>query len=217
MIELIFALVIMGIVLMSAPMLIQQSMRSTNIALQQEAIVATASQTAIILSMHWDEKNSNIVAGESPILDANRSAFSFPPAGLAGGVFGRNTKEGNTTLPPSILGVDVNEELKEPTTFDDIDDYHTSDFGLMLFNGENTTADIGEYVDTNISIKTTVRYTQENNVSKNITTGSFSNIKFIKVNLTSKQTDVPELEKNITLKAFSCNIGTYSIFGKELP
>ena len=82
MIELIFALVIIGIVLMSAPMLIQQSIKSSNVALQQEAIVTASSQTAIVLSMNWDEKNSKIVAGESPILDANRSFFPFPPADL---------------------------------------------------------------------------------------------------------------------------------------
>lgn len=214
MIELIFALVIMGIVLMSAPMLIQQSIKSSNVALQQEAIVAAASQTAIVLSMHWDENNSNIAAGESPILNANRTAYSFPPAGLSG-VYGRNTAEANITLNPSTLGTDANET--DYTDFDDVDDYDGSSFGLMLFNGESTTSDVGEYVDKDINITTTVKYVEENNVSKNITTGSFSNIKFINVNLTSNQTDVPELEKDISFRAFSCNIGTYAISGKELP
>jgi type II secretory pathway pseudopilin PulG len=216
MIELIFALVIMGIVLMSAPMLIHQSIKSSNVALQQEAIATASSQTAIILSMHWDEKNTQ--AGSSLILDANRTSFKFPPAGLMDG--GSPLVNLRTFLPinpktPTIntnFGKDTNETTY--TDFDDVDDYHNSDFSLILFNNETTTADIGEYVDTNISIKTTIRYTQENNVSKNITTGSFSNIKFIKVNLTSKQTDVPELEKDITFKAFSCNIGTYSIMGE---
>jgi len=41
-----------------------------------------------------------------------------------------------------------------------------------------------------------------------------SNIKFVKTNLVSNNTAVPELEKNITLEAFSCNIGTYSL-GEE--
>ena len=214
MIELIFALVIMGIVLMSAPMLIQQSIKSSSIALQQEAIVAASSQVAIVLSMHWDENNSNIAVGESPILDANRSSFPFPPVGL-NGVLGRNTEDANKTLSPSIIGTtDANETVY--TDFDDVDDYDGSNFGLMLFNNESSTADIGEYVDTNISINTTVRYTKENNVSENITTGSFSNIKAIQVNLTSNST-IAELEKNITFKAFSCNIGTFSINGKELP
>ncbi len=60
MVELIFALVIIGIVLLSAPMLIQQSIRSGNIALQQEAIAAAAAQTSIVLSMHWDELSNRM-------------------------------------------------------------------------------------------------------------------------------------------------------------
>ena len=235
MIELIFALVIMGIVLLSAPMLIQQSIKSSNVALQQEAIVAAASQTSIVLSMHWDENNSNTQPGESPILEANNTItltsspmkivangteqsfpahFTFPPPGLTSDLFGRNTKEANGTLLPSpTLGADENET--DYTKFDDVDDYANSSFGLMLFNKENTSADIGEYVDTNISIATTVDYTRENAVSAS-TGGAVSNVKYITVNLTNNQ-NIPELEKNITMKAFSCNIGTYAIYGKELP
>ena len=220
MIELIFALVIMGIVLMSAPTLIQQSIKSSNVALQQEAIVATASQTAIVLSMHWDENNSNVAPGESPILDANESAFSFPPAGL-NNVYGRNIKDANSTLSPSTVGVDFNETIY--TDFDDVDDYDGSSFGLMLFNSESSSADIGEYVDTTVKINTTVRYTKESAVLEDVNSSTpYSNIKAIEVRLTSNldKTDsnyTAELEKDITFKAFSCNIGTYAIVGKELP
>jgi len=220
MIELIFALVIIGIVLMSAPMLIQQSIKSSNVALQQEAIVATASQTAIVLSMHWDENNTQ--AGNSNILEVNRTSFIFPPSGLIDNL-GKPLEnmrafDINNSQKPTIstaFGQDINESTY--TDFDDVDDYDGSSFGLMLFNNESTTADIGEYTDTNITISTTVDYTKESAVAENITTGSFSNVKFITVNLTNNRKDIPELEKNITLKAFSCNIGTYTVYGKELP
>jgi len=245
MIELIFALVIMGIVLMSAPMLIQQSIKSSNIALQQEAIVAAASQTSIVLSMHWDENNTKVPAGESPILDINKTApasiimkivagntiagnmvnhlaipvpYTFPPNGLGGGVYGRtipDTNNTNTRSPSTVLGIDFNET--DYTKFDDVDDYDGSSFGLMLYNAKSTRADIGEYVDTNISIATTVDYTQETAVSTSTVGGVASNVKFITVNLTNNRKDIPELEKNITMEAFSCNIGTYAIYGKELP
>ena len=218
MIELIFALVIIGIVLMSAPMLIQQSIQSSNVALQQEAIVAAASQTAIVLSMHWDENNSHTAAGRSPILDTNRVNFDVKmtslPSGL-NGVHGRTANDGIRILSPSTFGPDATETGN--TDFDDVDDYNNSNFGLMLFNNETTTSDVGEYVDTNISIRTTVRYTQENDVSTNTIAGAISNIKFITVNLKSNRTDIPELEKDITFEAFSCNIGTYAIYGRELP
>jgi type II secretory pathway pseudopilin PulG len=225
MVELIFALVIMGIVLMSAPMLIQQSIRSGNVALQQEAIAAVASHTAIILSMHWDEKNSNMPVGASPILDTKRGEpFEFK--GLTN-VSGRNTMDGNNTLTPTqIIGtVDENETNdNNNSNWDDIDDYHNSSFGLTFFPDEETTADIGDYVDVNITMSTTVNYTEDNTtLSQNINLtnkisstplGSVSNIKFIRVNLTSNS-GIKELEKNITMEAFSCNIGTVFINGDE--
>jgi len=234
MIELIFALVIMGIVLMSAPMLIQQSIRSGNVALQQEAIAAAASQASIVLSMHWDENNSNIAIGESPILDTNRAPFDFnttnPPLGLVN-VSGRNTLNNLVTIAPALsidfgmdetTNVDTNES--DYTDFDDIDDYNNSSFGLLVFNNEQTTADIGDYIDSNITMRTTINYTEDrvntgDTTNLNGTTialnsninstplGVITNIKFVHVNLTS-DSGIDELEKNITLEAFSCNIGT---------
>ena len=218
MIELIFALVIMGIVLMSAPMLIQQSVNSSNVALQQEAIVAAASQTSIILSMHWDENNTRVPAGESPVLDI--AIGGTPRAGLEG-IDGRIMPiNADNSLASGIgaLGTDINatdnNETNGTMNFDDVDDYDGETFGLILYNAENTTADIGEYVDTNISIASTVAYTQD--IAVENAAGAVSNVKFITVNLTSNQ-NIPELEKNITMQAFSCNIGTYAIHGRELP
>jgi len=220
MIELIFALVIMGIVLMSAPMLIQQSIKSSNVALQQEAIVATASQMSIILSMHWDENNTGINAGESPILDVDNVGATFLPAGLRGEIHGRISSHAGDVLRPSVIGIDTNgtdDNESDRMQLDDVDDYNGQNFGLILYNTEHTSSDIGEYVDSNITIASTVAYTQDNNVSSPTVAGAMSNVKFITVNLTNNQKDVPELEKNITMEAFSCNIGTYAIFGKVLP
>ncbi len=59
MIELIFALLIMGIVLLSSPMLIQQSIKSNFIGIQQESISAISTHTAVLLTKHWDEKDAN--------------------------------------------------------------------------------------------------------------------------------------------------------------
>jgi len=229
MIELIFALVIMGIVLLSAPMLIQQSINSGNVAFQQESISALATHMQIIFTMHWDENNSNLQAGISPILDTNRAPFDFNlstlPAGLVG-VTGRSERVGTSTiLTPSIsLGKDVTETTF--SDFDDIDDFNNEHFGLMLFNGESTTSDVGDYVDKDVNISTIVKYHDDNATLTSSTlhlggklNNSLSiptNIKFITSTLTS-DSGVKELEKNITLKAFSCNIGTFVPLGKEFP
>jgi len=226
MIELIFALVIMGIVLLSAPMLIQQSISSSNIALQQEAISALATHMEMILTMHWDEKNSKYQAGISPILEVNGTNLNFNSGnivGYKGGVNGRNTRVAIDIVPVSTyLGKDVNESGF--SDFDDIDDFNNESFGLMLFNNESTTADIGDYVDKDINISTVVKYHDDNatlnsstlNINHSISTivTNPTNIKFITSILTS-DSGVEELEKNITLKAFSCNIGTFIPIGQE--
>jgi hypothetical protein len=191
MIELIFSIVIMGIVLLSAPMLIQQSINSGNVALQQEAIVAAASQTSIILSMHWDENNNSNLAGSSPILNVgktNLEAFYFEhnqtagthiePVGLPTGITGRSTQNSTGNSPPATplnrLGPDeANETIL--TQFDDVDDYHGSELNLTVFHGETTTSDIGDYVDTTIVINTTINYAEDR------PTGGFLNSKDITI------------------------------------
>jgi len=237
MIELIFALVIMGIVLLSAPMLIQQSINSSNIALQQESISALATHMEMILTMYWDEHNTE---SNKSILDVQRvitpNPFNFNNGNLSGykNILvnygnGRTTTIATAHIPVPVsnhIGTDINES--EFDDFDDIDDFNNKNFGLILFNGESTTADIGDYVDKDVNISTTVTYNEDrpNNATLNNSTldinhsisiviGNPTNIKFITSTLTS-DSGVKELEKNITLKAFSCNIGKVYIEGESL-
>jgi len=116
--------------------------------------------------------------------------------------------------------------------FDDVDDYQGSTFSLMVFNNEQTTADIGDYVDVNITMSTNINYTEDRidtgtttltNTDINLTNkinstplGTISNIKFINVTLTSNS-GIAELDKNITFQAFSCNIGTSLPQGEMKP
>lgn len=216
MIELIFALVIMGIVLMSAPMLIHQSIQSGNVALQQEAISLTAEKVSWILSLPWDENSSDIII------------INNTPKGLldnSGNILSnlRSFEENSTASAVSSFGtVDAFD-----TTFDDVDDWHGNRDGLILFNTETTTTSVGDYVDNNVSIATTINYAEDSMhipsnkniiVTKDINSSSTltsSNIKFISVTLTANR-DIEELNKTITLQAFSCNIGSYFINGKEI-
>jgi len=234
MIELIFALVIMGIVLLSAPMLIQQSINSSNVALQQEAISALATHMEMILTMNWDENNSKYQIGVSPILEVNGTNLNFNNSNIAGhkgNINGRSTKVGTNIIRVSNhLGKDEtnNSDTNESSfnDFDDIDDFNNGSFGLILFNNENTTADIGDYIDKEVNISTVIKYHDDNatlnsstlNINHSISTvvTNSTNIKFITSTLTSNS-GVEELEKNITLKAFSCNIGTFVPKGQEYP
>ena len=232
MIELIFALVIMGIVLLSAPMLIHQSMQSGNVAMQQESISAGAAHTGVLLSMHWDEANANLAIGTSPILDTNRTVtpdpLDFNGGDLGGlkGVSGRISLVGGVTAytPTTSFGPEINGSIDNNETdftlYDDIDDYQDSHLGITVYNTQNSSADIGDYVDVNLDIHTIVSYVEDrpssNTLSTNINVGGVlsntiavpTNIKFIQVNVTSTG-GFKELEKNISIRAFSCNIGTF--------
>ena len=59
MIELIFAIVIVGIALLSVPNLIYRATESGYTAMQQEAIAAAASDISLILTKRWDEANTD--------------------------------------------------------------------------------------------------------------------------------------------------------------
>ncbi len=231
MIELIFALVIIGITLLSAPMLIQQSIASSNVTLQQESIAAIASHTGILLTSHWDEADANYSNGTAPILAVTRNlpvtdpfifTTTIPRVGMKN-IIGRTTVIGNSLVYTSnTLGTDFNDS----TFLDDIDDYHGSNIGLSIYNNENTTVQSGDYIDTKFNLNTQITYandfpignlaitTTANNIfaQQNIT--GQSNIKFINTRLTTANS-ASELAKDIRLTAFSCNIGTYLPQGKD--
>jgi len=243
MIELIFAIVIIGIVLLSSPMLIQQSINSSFVAMQQEAIAAAASQTATLLSKPWDEKDASNVANAAPIITLQNATNS--PLRGRGGLIGLSDNSRIAIIPnkdtnaSDINTADFNESIANDN-LDDIDDYNSvPPMGISVFNSEGTTASTGDYVDVNLTITNKITFaddTPNGNIGWNVVAGSIdagnnifnkqtlgtngtgtieSHIKFVKVNLKSANpTNTAELVKDITLNAFSCNLGTYPMGDK---
>jgi len=217
MIELIFAIVIMGIVLMSAPMLISTSTQSTYVGMQQEGINEAASKVNMILSYAWDEQDTDdnitppllhTTAGNSAFLPSttkdNRTRIGIPLRSSR--VFFPNFSASST------LGSDSGEDA---SSYDDIDDYNGEAL-TSLSSIESATTD---YVESaTIKIETTVSYGSDSFTDGNSSTyvpfvaaGGVSNVKNIQVTLTSTDTaNADALGKTIILKAFSCNIGGIS-------
>jgi len=231
MIELIFALVIIGITLMSAPMLINQSINSGYVALQQESIAAASAHTNILLSKHWDEADAD-VNGTAPIIRIpNNIGNNFTFAGIRNSLSTRQRLFDNGNFaPPTNMGIDISESTRNVFTLDDIDDFRGTSFGLSLYNQESTNAEIGDYVDQQIKITTAINFASDgravanllNNPTLNIGNGIFDSnelnptqIKGVQVTLKTENIDVAELNKSITFHAFSCNLGTYSIIGAD--
>jgi hypothetical protein len=218
MIELIFAIVIMGIVLMSAPQLISNATKSGYVTIQQESINEASSQVNMLLGYNWDENIADETFSPSVLHVSSVGNSDLDENGTSG------LRKGTPFLSKrSFIRYD-NSESDASTTLgsegsdrDDIDDF-IGDTNLTLVL--NSTAD---YIETDtININTAVIYISDTpvggsyapNGSNTITfdfnstsAGDTTNIKRITVTLTNP-TSPTELNKNIVLNAFSCNIGS---------
>ena len=228
MVELIFSIVIIGIVLMSAPMVISTANKSGFLSLQQEAISAAASELNMILTYPWDEGNTDESLA-SPILgtagagDLNEAVITGNATGRRWGTDLRSKRRFITALGtrvPATIFANLGREGDDNNTNDDIDDFNA--IVSTLNNIQATATQTGDYVDNTISIATTVVYISDaptNNsyrgmadtINFDITTNSVSgaistNIKRVSVQLTTANT-----KANIILHAFACNIGSYEL------
>ena len=221
MIELIFAIVIMGIVLLSAPTLISTASQSGLVAVQQEAIAASASEIGMILTRDWDEAGTDETT-ESPILIVNNGdaelEMVLAPDGNSSGRRAGTPETSSRKSFSSISNVERNATLagafETEGDDDDIDDFDTDTITLT-----GTKYALGDLADVSININTVVTYISDtpsagtynsetltlNNPFDNNVTGT-SNIKSI-----TAQTSSTNLDTSIRLQAFGCNIGTYTI------
>jgi len=233
MIELIFAIVVMGIVMLSVPQLLSTASKSGYVAIQQEAINEASTQVNIIMGYDWDENNTQ--NGNKPILATTNGNIGLQATGDLhfkgrAGTPSQSHRNlflgGMTSLSASTISQDPN----DMGDIDDIDDF--SGITRTLFLEENN-AGTSDYIEKKtIALGSTVSYVSDtmsngtysdpgadNNLTFDLNTTAFpigqtTNIKHIQVTLTSNA-GVDELSKNITLHAFSCNIGTYKLKEKQ--
>lgn len=227
MIELIFAIMIMGIVMMSVPQLLTTMNTSGYVAIQQEGINEAATQANIMLGYEWDENNT--VDGHGTILNTNGVAElngipATPPKRRAGTpalsrrlFISYDGKEFNATA----IGLNTGETI---ATVDDIDDFNGTSTNLAL-DGAATTKDYIEKAT--VVLSRAVAYISDaetgagNYANGGGGTLSFqpnfasvantTNIKSVTVTLTSTSAETELNTKQISFYAFSCNIGSYEL------
>ena len=226
MIELIFAIVVIGITLMQAPTLIAQANKSATVAYLQESIAIAASHTSQLLTYAWDEQNTDLynmnilgVAGGDSKLDPKGAGAVRGATGAPSPLADFRVRRFNPVDAPmatAALGLDGVEIVGKE---DDIDDFNGETTTLTLENNHSTnlTQD-GGYIDTNITIATAINYSADtanyengtsfiiNNIS-DADANTTTNIKYVTTTLTTNST-AEELNKRIILKAFICNIGS---------
>ena len=229
MIELIFAIVIMGIVMLSAPTLVSVATKSTTVVLQQEGINETAARINMILTYDWDDNNIKYCYGSASILHTTNGD---PELKAKNGNF--RIGVASTTAPVSThtfncMGAeyDATAIATEGGIFDDIDDFN-GDSTIEVIAGLGAGEDTGvDYIEQEtVKITTTVLYGNDNATYSNKTiqdidpfsaaSSGTTNIKTISTRLTSDSTAAKELQKSITLRAFSCNLGSYQFYSGSM-
>jgi len=227
MIELVFAIVIMGIVVMSLPLVLTQVQNSNSFALRQEVVLSIKTKLSYILSYQWDQNTYDTTADIERVLDTTTS-----PNASADNAFDVNNttrRKGhvladgrrrlwdglNSATPKANFGV-ANATILE----NDVDDFDRDSETKTII----ATTDQDDFIF-NVELNTTVDYMQDtlqgatNNYasSKDITftfnpsnsTANRTNIKMIKVTATANG-----IENPIFMYAFSSNIGQSKVMKK---
>lgn len=218
MLELVIAIVVMGIAVMSLPLILTQSQNANAVALQQEVILATKTKLGYILSYEWDANSYDANASVSRVLDTNGStsanaAFDTNSTHRIGHVIADNRRRlwDNITTPTT----QANFNLGNPAVPLDIDDFNN--------RSEQTTvvaADM-DYIF-NLELNSTVQYISDapsagtyNNQDINFSFNAArapanpTNIKMITVRTRDTSNNV-----NVVLRSFASNIGE-STFAKR--
>lgn len=202
-IELVFTIVIMGIAVMSLPLILTQVQRNDTFAMQQEAILAAKAKIGNILTYEWDEKSYDLTASRSFVLDTT-GADELRRVGTTnmrrGHILAESRRkffDANTTASPIA---------SDGGDLDDIDDFNGTSNPLTVTAGEN--AGTLDYIF-NLNLNTSITYATDSatyNVSPVAFTfnpdnnATVTNIKTISVTVSGG-------DQNITLRAFTCNIG----------
>jgi hypothetical protein len=223
MIELIFAIVVMGIALLSAPTLMSTAASSISVALQQEGINEASTRLNMILTYPWDQNNTDTTQCVPSVLHVSNGDSELDEVGTTERRIGVPLHSAYRTFKCATDEYNASQIGREGTTYDDLDDFADSNVSLVL---ESSGSGGSDYIEqSTVLIETEITYIRDDatytageiTYAPGSTLGSgTSNIKHIQVTLTSTNT-ASELQKSITLKAFSCNIGGYDYEYRTLP
>ncbi len=213
-IELVVAIVVIGIAMMSVPLLLSQSSRTNEFSISQEAVLAGSTKIGNILTYPWDDKLVSEVDVKH-ILDVTNGDLDldrFPDNNSTRrkGNFKANFRrkfDTNLTFASVVLGRvgDTN-----ASAYNDIDD----------FNGVSetiTSGGTGDYLmDLNLSTK--VFYISDD---ANYSSSPTLNFGDLNASLVTPTTNLKMIEVKVvnrtnhqlvtTLRAFSANIGSYEL------
>ena len=219
-IELVVAIVVIGIALMSVPLLLSQASKSNEFSLNQEAVLAGSTKIGNILTFPWDDKLVNSLSVKH-ILDVTHgdSELNRYPNNTSSRRIGnfktnfRRKFDANITYASATLGRagDTN-----TTAYNDIDDFNNTTQTI-------TSGGAGDYIK-DFNLTTSVKYIDDNATYSSSPTLNLGNINtsaaIASTNIKMVEVTVKDIASNetlTTLRAFSANIGSYELLYRTFP
>ena len=211
-VELVFAIVIMGIAVMSLPMILTQTQEGSNHSLKQEAILSAKTKLAYLLAYHWDENTYDITADTERVLNTAGGNAAFNAVGATLRRVGHIATDGrrrfwDNATNASVVGAEGNDR-------DDIDD----------FNGVGEIKVINAVDDFifNLTLTPTINYIPDNPVAGGTYAGNIVGFNFNTGNIAAASTNIKMIQVRanvagnanftpIVMFAFSSNIGQSKI------
>jgi hypothetical protein len=220
MIELIFALVIMGIVFLTLPLILIQNADSVEDNLIQESIFLSSSKMSQLLTFQWDEnsKDPAVILSAADVLrvsatgdnELDRNASDFRRGHFREDKHRRMTPI-NNERSASAIGL-------EGAVYDDIDDFD----GIVNFD-IITAPDVGGYkkryrADVNVTyVNDNTDYTADP-VNFAFTTAdavNTTNLKMVETSIVQDRTGLGDWETSVLLRAYVANIGETGYFKRR--
>jgi len=211
MIELVIAIVVMGIAVMTLPLMLERTQASNQFAMQQEAIHAAKTNIGDIITFPWDE--NSLQGGVVGVLDTdtNNTKFKRHPDKNSTRRIGHVEEDkrrkffANETNASDIGGALTN-------NITDIGDFDGAETSLTVASGTEVAGVLDYRFDFNMT--TIVRYIDDTNFKFETTgnTTNTSNIKMIEVTMQDDDT----LSKFV-LRAYSSNIGESQLLRRSYP
>ncbi len=210
-IEVVFAIVIVAISLMSVPMLLKQSSKANENSIIQESILAASTQMGNILSYAWD--------GAS--YDANNTILRVLDVTAGDNELARDMFSLDKNYRKDCVIGDKRRRFFDTATYTKV---YPKGGGISQFNGTSTTITgkgAYDYKDSSISMNSKVFYISDSadyskkNITFTVSTipvANSTNIKMIELNTTS-----PLLGKSFILRTYSCNIGQSGLLHRYYP
>ncbi len=213
MIELVIAIVVMGIAVMTLPLMLERNQENNAFAMQQETILAARTEIGDILTYPWDENSiKDNVVGVVDVVNGDSELDRNTTQRRIGHI--RQDKR------RKLFSDETNASLT--STFDYTADGDIIPDDIDDFNGDKSYDSITSSLSYRFKfdINTTVAYVSDttnytlNNINFNFNTNTANlstNIKMIELNVSNTENSITPF----TLRAYSANIGGNQLLRRD--